>query len=149
MTIHGHNGVAINSYWGLWNLRITWPLAFIPFFPFEPDVWAILDFKYWIADLLYRFALSFFIKLIRRRITLNPRLRGIKAIEPIRVHHRKSRFNVGIIPSLSRTSVLDRKGCSLTNFFLHCLNCRLSFPQACLKYRWFVLPSVDFWFSGR
>jgi len=33
---------------------------------------AILDFGFWIADLLYRFALSFFIKLIRRRRTLNP-----------------------------------------------------------------------------
>jgi len=34
---------------------------------------AILDFGFWIADLLYRFALSFFIKLIRRRRTLNPK----------------------------------------------------------------------------
>ena len=33
----------------------------------------ILDVGCWIADLLYRFALSFFIKLIRRRRTLNPK----------------------------------------------------------------------------
>jgi curved DNA-binding protein CbpA len=37
-----------------------------------PLLGAILDFRFWIADLLYRFALSFFIKLIRRRRTLNP-----------------------------------------------------------------------------
>jgi len=33
---------------------------------------AILDLGFRISDLLYRFALSFFIKLIRRRRTLNP-----------------------------------------------------------------------------
>jgi hypothetical protein len=42
------------------------------FFPLNQLLRAILDLGFWIADLLYRFALSFFIKLIRRRQTLNP-----------------------------------------------------------------------------
>jgi hypothetical protein len=36
------------------------------FIPLNQLFRAILDFGFWIADLLYRFALSFFIKLIRR-----------------------------------------------------------------------------------
>jgi hypothetical protein len=42
------------------------------FIPFIQLLGTILDFGLRIADLLYRFALSFFIKLIRRRRTLNP-----------------------------------------------------------------------------
>jgi hypothetical protein len=56
-------------------MKITHDVAFIfhlIFFRFNQFVGAILDFGFWIADLLYRFALSFFIKLIRRRRTLNP-----------------------------------------------------------------------------
>jgi len=34
---------------------------------------AILDLGFRISDLLYRFALSFFIKLLRRRRTVNPK----------------------------------------------------------------------------
>jgi hypothetical protein len=42
-------------------------LSFHPnFIPLNQFVGAILDFGFWIADLLYRFALSSFIKLIRR-----------------------------------------------------------------------------------
>jgi hypothetical protein len=41
--------------------------------PLNQFIGAILDSGFWIADLLYRFALSFFIKLIRRRRTLNPK----------------------------------------------------------------------------
>ena len=41
-------------------------LNFYPIFiPLNQLSEAILDFGFWIADLLYRFALSFFIKLIR------------------------------------------------------------------------------------
>ena len=48
-------------------------LSFHPIFiPLNQLFGEILDFGFWIADLLYRFALSFFIKLIRRRRTLNP-----------------------------------------------------------------------------
>ena len=62
-------------------------LSFHPIFiPLNQLFGAILDFGFWpparrghrglrpggIADLLYRFALSFFIKLIRQRRTLNP-----------------------------------------------------------------------------
>jgi len=48
-------------------------LSFQPIFiSLNQIVGAISDFIFWIADLLYRFALSFFIKLIRRRQTLNP-----------------------------------------------------------------------------
>jgi hypothetical protein len=48
-------------------------LNFHPIFiPLDQLSWAILDLGFWIADLLYRFALSFFIKLNRRRRTLNP-----------------------------------------------------------------------------
>jgi len=73
-------------------------LSFLSIFiPLNQLFGTILDFRLWIADLLYRFALSFFKKLIRRRLTLNPKskilnpkLRGIKAVEPIRVHYRKS-----------------------------------------------------------
>jgi hypothetical protein len=42
------------------------------YIPLNPLLGAILDLGLRIADLLYRFALSFFIKLIRRRRTLNP-----------------------------------------------------------------------------
>jgi hypothetical protein len=42
------------------------------FIPLNQLFGEILDIGFWIADLLYRFALSFFIKLIRRRRTLNP-----------------------------------------------------------------------------
>jgi hypothetical protein len=49
-------------------------LSFHPIFiPLNQLFGAILDFGFWIADLLYRFALSFFIKLIRQRRTLNPK----------------------------------------------------------------------------
>jgi len=42
-------------------------LHFHPIFiPFNQLFGPILDFGFWIADFLYRFALSFFIKLIRR-----------------------------------------------------------------------------------
>ena len=51
------------------NAALNFHLIFIPLNQlFE----AILDLGFRIADLLYRFALSFFIKLIRRRRTLNP-----------------------------------------------------------------------------
>jgi len=40
------------------------------FFPLDQLLGAILDFGFLIADLLYRFALSFFTKLICRRINL-------------------------------------------------------------------------------
>ena len=52
------------------------------FLPLNQLLREILDFEFWIANLLYRFALSFFIKLIRRlparlqlgeRRTLNPK----------------------------------------------------------------------------
>jgi hypothetical protein len=42
------------------------------FIPLNQLLGAILDFGFWIADMLYRSALSFFIKLIRWRWTLNP-----------------------------------------------------------------------------
>jgi hypothetical protein len=42
-------------------------LDFHPIFiPLNQPLAAILDFEFWIADLWYRFALSFFIKLIRK-----------------------------------------------------------------------------------
>ena len=41
------------------------------FVPLNQLFGTILDFEFWIAGLLYRFALSFFINLIRRRRTLN------------------------------------------------------------------------------
>ena len=44
----------------------------LDFFHLNQRFRVIFDFKFWIADLLYRFALSFFIKLMRRRWTLNP-----------------------------------------------------------------------------
>jgi len=44
------------------------------FVPLNQIFGIILDFEFWIADLLYRFALSFSIKLIRRRRTLNIQL---------------------------------------------------------------------------
>jgi hypothetical protein len=51
------------------NVALNFHPIFVPLNqPFE----GILDFRFWIADLLYRFALSFLIKLIRRRRTLNP-----------------------------------------------------------------------------
>jgi hypothetical protein len=56
-------------------MKITHNLAlsFHPIFiPLNQLFGVILDLGFWIADLLYRFALSFFIKLIRRRRTLNP-----------------------------------------------------------------------------
>jgi hypothetical protein len=56
-------------------MKITHSVAlnFNPIFiPFIQLFGSILDFGLRIADLLYRFALSFFIKLIRRRLTLNP-----------------------------------------------------------------------------
>jgi hypothetical protein len=51
------------------EMKITHNLAlnFQPvFIPFNQPLRAILDFEFWIVDLLYRFALSFFIKLICR-----------------------------------------------------------------------------------
>ena len=49
-------------------------LSFHPIFnPLNQLVGVILDFGFGIADLLNRFALSFLIKLIRRRRTLNPK----------------------------------------------------------------------------
>ena len=48
-------------------------LSFHPIFiPLNQLLGTIIDLGFWIADLLYRFALSFFIKSIRRRRTLNP-----------------------------------------------------------------------------
>jgi hypothetical protein len=50
-------------------MKITHNLAlsFHPIFiPLNQLFGVILDLGFWIADLLYRFALSFFIKLIRR-----------------------------------------------------------------------------------
>ena len=48
-------------------------LSFHPIsIPLNQLIRRILDFGLRISDLLYRFALSFFIKLIRRRRTLNP-----------------------------------------------------------------------------
>jgi hypothetical protein len=48
-------------------------LNFHPIFiPLNQLVGEILDLGLWIADLLYRFALSISIKMIRRRRTLNP-----------------------------------------------------------------------------
>jgi hypothetical protein len=44
----------------------------LDFFKLNQRLREILDFGFRIADLLYRFALSFFIKSIRRRRTLNP-----------------------------------------------------------------------------
>ena len=55
-------------------MKMTHGLAFNyhPFFALNQIFGSILDFGLLIADLLYRFALSFFNKLIRRRQTLNP-----------------------------------------------------------------------------
>jgi len=51
------------------NVALNFHPIFIPLnLLFE----AILDLGYWIAELLYRFALSLVIKLIHRRRTLNP-----------------------------------------------------------------------------
>jgi hypothetical protein len=46
----------------------------LDFFKLNQRLREILDFGFRIADLLYRFALSFFIKSIRRRRTLNPKI---------------------------------------------------------------------------
>ena len=56
-------------------MKITHELAFSfhpIFIPLNPLFGAILDLGFWIADLLDLSALSFIIKLIRRRRTLNP-----------------------------------------------------------------------------
>ena len=48
-------------------------VVFIVFIELNGLLAAILDCGLRIADLLYRFALSFFIKLLRRRRTVNPK----------------------------------------------------------------------------
>jgi len=71
--IHGHCGAVFCAIPGVTKITHNAALGFHHIaIPLNQLIGEILDSGFWIADLLYRFALSFFIKLIRRGRTLNP-----------------------------------------------------------------------------